>query len=62
MIAEGQMNGMIDPIDRIVQFEAKASLPTWDEQIQRLCHLVNGILDKIEQVAPDWTSKAYCGD
>ena len=22
------MNGMIDPIDRIVQFEAKVSLPT----------------------------------
>ena len=56
------MNGMIDLIDRIVQFEAKASLPTWDKQIQRLRHLVNGILDKIEQFAPNWTSKAYFGD
>uniref|UniRef100_A0AAY4DID8 COP9 signalosome complex subunit 4 n=1 Tax=Denticeps clupeoides TaxID=299321 RepID=A0AAY4DID8_9TELE len=58
MITEGRMNGFIDQIDGIVHFETREPLPTWDKQIQSLCFQVNNLLEKISQVAPEWTAQA----
>ena len=58
MITEGRMNGTIDQIDGIIHFEAREPLPAWDRQIESLCYQANGILDKISQLAPEWTTSA----
>uniref|UniRef100_A0A8D0HCV8 COP9 signalosome complex subunit 4 n=1 Tax=Sphenodon punctatus TaxID=8508 RepID=A0A8D0HCV8_SPHPU len=58
MITEGRMNGFIDQIDGIVHFETREALPTWDKQIQSLCFQVNNLLEKISQIAPEWTAQA----
>lgn len=57
MITEGRMNGYIDQIDGIVNFEVREILPQWDKQIQNLCYQVNNIIEKISQVEPDWIQK-----
>lgn len=33
-------------------------LPSWDSHIRNVCHLVNGIVDKINAVHPDWATNA----
>ena len=33
-------------------------LPAWDRQIQSLCYQVNGIMEKIATIAPEWMTKA----
>lgn len=58
MITEGRMNGYIDQIDSIVNFESKEVLPSWDKQIQSLCFQVNTIIEKVSQHAPDWMAQA----
>lgn len=57
MITEERMNGYIDQIDSVVNFEAREALPTWDKQIQSLCFQVNQIIEKISITAPDWMMK-----
>ncbi|KAJ8319034.1 hypothetical protein KUTeg_004125 [Tegillarca granosa] len=57
MITEERMNGYIDQIDSVVNFEAREALPTWDKQIQSLCFQVNQIIEKISVTAPDWMMK-----
>jgi len=39
-------------------FSAREALPTWDKQIQSLCFQVNNLLEKISQIAPEWTAQA----
>ncbi|XP_043476723.1 COP9 signalosome complex subunit 4 [Leptopilina heterotoma] len=58
MITEGRMNGYIDQIDSIVNFETRETLPTWDKHIQSLCYQVNQIIEKIAQTEPEWIAKA----
>ncbi|GFT85304.1 COP9 signalosome complex subunit 4, partial [Nephila pilipes] len=58
MITEGRMNGHIDQIDSIVNFENKEVLPSWDKQIESLCFQVNNIIEKVTQHAPDWMAQA----
>lgn len=48
----------LDQIDGIIHFEAREPLPAWDRQIESLCYQANGILDKISQLAPEWTTSA----
>jgi COP9 signalosome complex subunit 4 len=55
MITEGRMAGYIDQIDRLVYFEEQQLLQTWDSQIERLCHEVDGIVDVIAQKYPEWS-------
>lgn len=51
--------------ERIVIFEknwniffvARENLPQWDKNIQSLCYQVNGIIEKIAAVEPDWMNK-----
>lgn len=57
MITEGRMNGYIDQIDGIVNFEAREILPQWDKQIQSLCYQVNNIIEKITQAESEWIAK-----
>lgn len=57
MISEGRMNGYIDQIDGIVNFETREILPQWDKQIQSLCYQVNAIIEKISVAEPDWMAK-----
>ncbi|GFQ89451.1 COP9 signalosome complex subunit 4 [Trichonephila clavata] len=58
MITEGRMNGHIDQIDSIVNFEYKEVLPSWDKQIESLCFQVNNIIEKVTQHAPEWMAQA----
>ncbi|GBN07100.1 COP9 signalosome complex subunit 4 [Araneus ventricosus] len=58
MITEGRMNGHIDQIDSIVNFESKEVLPSWDKQIESLCFQVNNIIEKVSQHAPEWMAQA----
>ncbi|KAF8782588.1 COP9 signalosome complex subunit 4-like [Argiope bruennichi] len=58
MITEGRMNGHIDQIDSIVNFENKEVLPSWDKQIESLCFQVNNIIEKVSQHAPEWMAQA----
>ncbi|KFM64726.1 COP9 signalosome complex subunit 4, partial [Stegodyphus mimosarum] len=58
MITEGRMNGYIDQINSIVNFETKEVLPSWDKQIQSLCFQVNNIIEKITLHAPEWMAQA----
>ncbi|XP_014239527.1 COP9 signalosome complex subunit 4 [Cimex lectularius] len=57
MITEGRMNGFIDQIDSIVNFETREVLPAWDKQIQSLCYQVNQIIEKISNTQPLWIQK-----
>ncbi|XP_037557710.2 COP9 signalosome complex subunit 4 [Dermacentor silvarum] len=58
MITESRMNGYIDQIDSIVNFESREILPSWNQQIESLCFQVNNIIEKIGSVAPNWMSRA----
>ncbi|GIY39816.1 COP9 signalosome complex subunit 4 [Caerostris extrusa] len=58
MITEKRMNGHIDQIDSIVNFENKEILPSWDKQIESLCFQVNNIIEKVTQHAPEWMAQA----
>ncbi len=57
MITEGRMHGHINQIDSIVHFESRGAIETWDSQIQGLCFLVNGIIEKIAAEEPEWLAK-----
>jgi len=54
MISEGRMVGRINQIDSTVHFEARDIIDAWDSQIQSLCFLVNGIIDRIAAEEPQW--------
>ncbi|KAG1667115.1 COP9 signalosome complex subunit 4 [Nymphon striatum] len=58
MITEGRMNGYIDQIASILNFESRETLPMWDKQIQGLCFQVNSVIEKINLTAPEWLAKA----
>ncbi len=51
------MHGHINQIDSIVHFESRGAIETWDDQIQNVCFLVNGIIDKIGSEEPQWLRK-----
>ncbi len=57
MITEGRLRGHINQIDSIVHFETRSAIETWDGQIQNLCFLVNGIIDRIGAAEPEWMRK-----
>jgi len=57
MISEGRMTGTINQIDSTVHFESGDVVEAWDGQIQGLCFLVNGIIDRIAAEHPEWLAK-----
>jgi len=58
MISEGRLNGYIDQISSFVHFGKPECLPSWDKQMQTLCTQVNTIIEKIQNVAPEWSRNA----
>jgi len=59
MLSEERMSGRIDQIDCVLHFHRSELLGDWDEQIQGLCGQVNGLVDKIASLSPEWTSRAF---
>ena len=57
MLSEERMAGRIDQIDGVLHFQ-QGELGDWDAQIQSLCGQVNGLLEKIASVSPEWTAQA----
>ncbi|XP_037092716.1 COP9 signalosome complex subunit 4-like [Pollicipes pollicipes] len=58
MLSEERMAGRIDQIDGVLHFQQGELLADWDHQIQGLCGQVNGLVDKIASVSPEWTAGA----
>jgi hypothetical protein len=54
MISEGRMSGTIDQLKEIIYFQQSEILTMWDGHIRNVCHLVNGIVDKITTVHGQW--------
>lgn len=36
---------------------AREILPLWDKQIQSICYQVNGVIEKIGAMEPEWLAK-----
>jgi len=47
MISDGNMEGTIDQIEKILFFTNSKILPTWDAQISGLCHHLDDVADRI---------------
>jgi COP9 signalosome complex subunit 4 len=56
MILEGRMNGTIDQIDAMIQFENEGeNLQVWDRQIESICRTIGNLTDKIQKEYPELT-------
>eukprot|EP01099_Mayorella_cantabrigiensis_P003700 TRINITY_DN2796_c0_g1_i4.p2 TRINITY_DN2796_c0_g1~~TRINITY_DN2796_c0_g1_i4.p2 ORF type:complete len:387 (+),score=99.16 TRINITY_DN2796_c0_g1_i4:101-1261(+) len=54
MIVEGRMQGSIDQIDRLIQFESETDyLSSWNSRIERACSAVNSIIELIQLKHPE---------
>jgi COP9 signalosome complex subunit 4 len=56
MILENRMEGKIDQIDGIIQFEDDGqNLLVWDKKIERVCRTVNSLSENIQKKHPELT-------
>jgi COP9 signalosome complex subunit 4 len=56
MILENRMDGKIDQIDGIIQFEDDGqNLLVWDKKIERVCRTVNSLSESIQKKHPELT-------
>jgi len=54
MIHENRMNGTIDQIDGIIQFENEGeNLQTWDRQIESICRTVGSLVESVQKKHPE---------
>lgn len=56
MIGEGRMQGSIDQIDKLIYFQQRQAVETWDSRIQAACLQVTDIVEVLTQKHPEYIS------